>query len=143
MEITVQGPDAPEDLETLVEWFAAEPELRGLIKPAPAVPSELELGGLPTTLIAEAVGGGGALTVLAGSLKALFGQPRGAKLRLSVTRTDGTKFELDADRVRKKSVPELTAQLLSAADDAAAEADQDAGAHDADDSAADDFAAEQ
>jgi hypothetical protein len=124
-EITVEGPDATEDLEALVEWLGAEPQLRGLIKPAPAVPAEGELGGLPTTLIAEAVGSGGALSALAMSLKSFFGQPRGSKVRVTVKRPDGTTFDMDLDRVRKKSVAELTAQLLSAADagDAANTAD--------------------
>jgi hypothetical protein len=46
-------------------------------------------------------------------------------VRVTVKRPDGTTFDMDLDRVRKKSVAELTAQLLSAADagDAANTAD--------------------
>jgi len=111
--ISVEGSDRVEDLEALAAWFAEESELRGLIKAAAAVPDAGELGALPDALLA-AVGGGGAVSVLAGSLKAFFSQPRGAKVRLTVTRPDGTRVELDADRVARTSVPELARQLLDA-----------------------------
>jgi hypothetical protein len=35
--IAVSGSEQVSDLEALSEWFAAEPELRGLVKPADAV----------------------------------------------------------------------------------------------------------
>jgi hypothetical protein len=111
VEITVQGPERLADLEALVAWFGDEPDLRGLIRQADAVPTGGELGAVPDTLVA-AVGSGGAVTALAASLTGFFGQTRGAKVRLVVTRPDGTKVELDADRVKRKSVPELTAQVL-------------------------------
>lgn len=130
VEITVQGPERLADLEALIEWFGAEPDLRGLIKPAGAVPTAGELGALPDTLTA-AVSGGGALTVLAASLKGFFGQSRGAKVKVTVTRPDGTKIELDADRVKRKSVPELTAQMLGAGAGADADADAAGGMRDA------------
>lgn len=98
-------------MEALAAWFGDEPELHGLIEQADAAPSGGELGAVPDTLVA-AVGSGGAVTALAASLKGFFGQTRGAKVRLVVTRPDGTKVELDADRVKRKSVPELTAQVL-------------------------------
>lgn len=111
--ISVEGSVQVEDLESLAAWFDEEPELRGLIKPAGVVPDPGELGALTDALLA-ALGSGGAVSVLAASLKAFFSQPRGAKVRLTVTREDGTRFELDADRVARRSVPELARQLLSA-----------------------------
>lgn len=111
--ISFEGSDRVEDLEALVAWFGEEPELRGLIKPAAAVPDAGELGALPDALLA-AVGAGGAVSVLARSLKAFFSQPRGAKVRLTVTRIDGTRVEVDADRVARRSVPELARELLGA-----------------------------
>ena len=120
VEITVQGPERMADLEALVGWFNNEPELRRLVKLAEVVPAPGELGAPSDTLIAT-VGSGGVLTVLAASLKAFFDQPRGAKVQMAVTRPDGTKFERDADRVKRKSVPELAAQLLNAASADAAE----------------------
>ena len=109
--ISAKGPGQAKDLESLVVWLDLEPQLRGLIKPAAAVPAAGELGALADTLVA-AVGSGGAVSVLAASLRAFFSQPRGARVRLTVTREDGTKFELDADRVARRSVPELARQLL-------------------------------
>jgi hypothetical protein len=101
------------DLEALAEWFAAEPELRGSVKTAPVVPGPGELGAVADVLVAT-LGAGGAVSVLAASLKAFFSQPRGAKVRIVLTRTDGSRIELDADRVKVASVPELTAQLVAA-----------------------------
>jgi hypothetical protein len=114
--ISVKDAEPLADLEALTEWFDLEPELRGLVKPADAVPGVGELGALSDALIA-AVGSGGAVTALAASLTALFSQQRWAKLHLLITRTDGTRVELDADQVSRKSVPELTELLLHAEPD--------------------------
>jgi hypothetical protein len=111
--ISASGSGQVEDLEALTAWFDEESELRGLIKPASAVPDSGELGALPDVLLA-AVGSGGAVSVLAASLKSFLSQPRGAKVRLTLTREDGTRLELDADRLARRSVPELVQQLLGA-----------------------------
>jgi hypothetical protein len=108
---SAEGSEPLADLEALAAWFDLEPELRGLIEPATAVPRPRELGAIADALIA-AVGSGGAISVLAASLKTFFAQPRGAKVRLTVTRADGSRWELEADRVAGVSVPEL-ARLLS------------------------------
>ena len=111
--ISADGSGRLRTLEVLAAWFDEESELRGLIKPVAAVPDPGELGAISDTLLA-AVGSGGAISVLAASLKAFFSRPRGAKVRLTVTRADGTRLELDADRVGRRSVPELARQLLAA-----------------------------
>lgn len=111
--ISAEGPGQAEDLASLAAWFDLIPGLRGLVKPATAVPAAGELGALADALVAAA-GSGGAVSVLAASLKAFFSQPRGAKVHLTVTRADGTRLELDADRVARTSVPELARQLLGA-----------------------------
>jgi hypothetical protein len=123
IEIAVTGSEQVEDLEALDRWLRDEPELRGLIERAPAIPGHNELGAFSDALVA-AVGAGGALSVLASSLKVFFAQPRGERLHLTVTRADGSKAELDADRVRHKSVPQLV-QLLLETDPADADADTD------------------
>lgn len=125
--ISVDGTDDNADLEALTRWFADEPDLRGLVKPAPAVPSQHELGAVTDILMAT-FGAGGAGAVFAGSLKTFFAQPRGAKVRLVWTRPDGTKLELDADRVKRFSVTELTEQMLEASQAAALGATQEAAA---------------
>ena len=65
-------------------------------------------------VLVAAVGAGGAVSVLAASLKTFFAQPRGAKVRIVVTRADGSRLEVDADRVKADSVAELAARLLGA-----------------------------
>lgn len=117
IEISVTESSQVEDLEALDQWLRDEPDLRGLVKRAEAVPNPGELGAFSDALVA-ALGTGGAISVLASSLKVFFSQPRGARVHLTVTRADGTKAELDADRVRPKSVPELTRLLLGTEADA-------------------------
>ena len=109
--ISATGSDQLEDMEELAAWFNQEPELRGLVKAAPSEPAAGELGSWTGVLVA-AVGSGGAASVLAGSLKAFFSQPRGAKVHLTLTRADGTRVVLDVDRAKRATVPELTRQML-------------------------------
>ncbi|GAA1969769.1 effector-associated constant component EACC1 [Catenulispora subtropica] len=111
ISIAVAGDDDASDLEALADWLAAEPDLRGLIKVARPVPRPHELGAVVDVLVA-AVSTGGAVSVLAGSLKTFLSQPRGAKVRIVVTRADGSTIELDADRVKVTAVGELTDKLL-------------------------------
>lgn len=111
--ISTEGSNKVEDLEALAAWLDQEPELRRLVKPTAAVPDPGQLGVLADGLVV-AVGAGGAVSVLAASLKVFFSQPRGAKVRLTVTRHDGTRLELDADRVTRGSVTELAQQMLAA-----------------------------
>jgi len=113
ISIAVDGADDAADLEALGQWLAAEPQLRGLIKTVPATPRPDELGTAADALV-MAVGAGGAVSVLAASLKTFFAQPRGAKVRLVVTRADGSRIELDADRLRQSSVAGLAEQVLGA-----------------------------
>jgi hypothetical protein len=124
IQISVKDADQVEDLEALDQWLRDEPELRGLIERSAAVPKPGELGALSDALVA-AVGAGGAISVLASSLKVFFSQPAGARVHLTVSRPDGTTAELDADRVRRRSVPQLVKLLLEAGSDAD-DADDDA-----------------
>jgi hypothetical protein len=109
--ISTQGSEQLADLEALSEWLDDEPQLRHLVEPDRAVPSTGELGAVADGLTV-AVGTGGAITVLASSLKVFLSQPRGQRVQLKVTRSDGSSVELSADRVRDVSVAELAQVLL-------------------------------
>ena len=114
--ITTIGSGRLADLEVLTRWLADEPELRGMIEPREAVPRPGELGALADVLVA-ALGGGGAISVLTGSLKTFLTQPRGQHVQITVTKPDGTIVELNADRVRTKSAHDLTELLRAVTDD--------------------------
>jgi hypothetical protein len=94
--------DEPEaalaELSELSGWLGQESALRGLISPAPAVPAPGELGALADALVV-AVGGGGAISVLAASLKAFLARPRRSDVRIVVSTPDGRRVEVDAKRV--------------------------------------------
>lgn len=96
--MSVQGGEPTEELGALADWLAQESELRGLVTPAPAVPGAGELGALSDVLLVT-VGSGGAISVLAASLKAFLAQPRRSDVKIVITGADGRKVEIDAKRV--------------------------------------------
>ncbi|MEZ0115498.1 hypothetical protein ABH920_009537 [Catenulispora sp. EB89] len=99
IDLSVQGGEPGGELAELADWLAQEDELRGLVKPAPAVPAARELGVSSDVLVA-AVGSGGAVSVLAASLKAFLSQPRRSDVTIVLTAPDGRRVEVDAKRVR-------------------------------------------
>lgn len=110
VQLSVQGDKPVEGLEELSDWLRLESELRGLISSGAAVPGPGELGALSDILMV-AVGSGGALSVLAASLKTFLAQPRRSDVRIVVTSPSGRRVELDAKRVG--NVEELLRQTLS------------------------------
>jgi hypothetical protein len=96
--LSVEGADPVDGLAELSDWLAQEPELRGLIAPKTTGPEPGELGALADVLVA-AVGSGGAVSVLAASLKAFLAQPRRADVRIVLSTPDGLRVEVDAKRV--------------------------------------------
>ena len=97
--LSVEGDHPFEGLAELSDWLRLEPELRGLISPAPTVPGPGELGG-PADALVVAVGSGGAISVLAASLRAFLVQPRRSDVRIVLGTPDGRRVEIDAKRVR-------------------------------------------
>jgi Effector Associated Constant Component 1 len=75
------------------------------------VPGEGELGALADVLVV-AVGSGGALSVLATSLKAWLAQPRRSDVRIRIQRDDGQTVEIDANRIDGEHVDALIRQAL-------------------------------
>ncbi|MFJ1898701.1 MULTISPECIES: hypothetical protein [unclassified Streptomyces] len=95
LRLWVEGADPVEELEDLDDWLSQESDLRGRVKPAPAIPAAGELGGLPEVLIAT-LGAGGVASALATSLGAYLSQPRRRAVRIKVKGPQGQEVELDA-----------------------------------------------
>jgi hypothetical protein len=98
LRLSVVGGDPVEGAAELLEWFRQEPVLRGLIKPAPGEPRAGELG-TALDVISVAVGSGGVVSALAGSLKVFLAQRRRAEVRIVIRRPDGRQVEVDAKHI--------------------------------------------
>lgn len=100
MELTVSSDagDSGDDLEELQEWLRQEPEFRGRVDLVEHQPKPGELGVI-SDVLSIALGGGGALSVLAASLRSFFAQPRRSDLRITVRRPDGGSVEISASRI--------------------------------------------
>lgn len=94
----IEGPRETDDLRSLVAFLAAEPELRGRVELADLPPRPGHLGVVADAIVV-AVGSGGALTVLAGTVAAWV-QTRGAKIRIRIESATGGVAELDAEHVK-------------------------------------------
>ncbi|MFI5530517.1 hypothetical protein ACIA8O_18445 [Kitasatospora sp. NPDC051853] len=110
--ISVRGGDDPvHELRELDAWLNDEPELRGKVRPRAARPGHGELGA-PYDVLIAAIGSGGVVTVLAGSLHGYLTRPRGADVRISVSAPDGRSVEVEAQRV--EDVEALLRQVIAA-----------------------------
>lgn len=99
------------DLESLVDWLRRERELAGRIEFAPTMMREGELGA-PTEALVVAVGSGGAVSVLAASLKAWLSLPRRSDVQIRIQGGDGRVVEINASRVSEQRIDDLVRQSL-------------------------------
>ncbi|WP_406206024.1 hypothetical protein OH807_31995 [Kitasatospora sp. NBC_01560] len=114
VQISVTGERTATEAESLADWLRGEPGLTGVTLTG-AAPARGELGSV-LDLVTVAVGAGGAVSVLAASLRTWFAQPKRSDIRLKVRRPDGETVELDAKRVRGKDLKELEAVLRQVLD---------------------------
>jgi Effector Associated Constant Component 1 len=105
------GHSAADEMEDLDAWLRGEPELAGRVRSAHAAPRPGEMGTITDALVV-ALGAQGALTALAGSLRAWFAQPRRSKVSIKITAADGTVLEIDADRVRTPDLERVLERSL-------------------------------
>lgn len=98
VRVSVVGGDQVAGLESLDGWLRGEPELAGRVRMSAPRPGDGELGAV-TDVLMVAVGSGGALSVLATSLRTWLAQPRRSDIRLRVQGENGSVVELAADRV--------------------------------------------
>jgi hypothetical protein len=87
-----------DQVESLQDWLALEPELRPHVRAVGRAPIEGHLGSV-TDLLTVAVGAGGALSVLASSLRVWLNQPRRSDVHIIIHGSDGSVVEVDAKRV--------------------------------------------
>lgn len=106
------GPTAGE-LESLGGWLRGEPEFAGRVKFAGGTPKEGELG-TPQDALEVALGSGGAISVLALSLKGWLSQPRRADVKLKIQNGDKC-VELDARHVKDRDVQALVEKTFDVA----------------------------
>lgn len=97
--LVVTGADAVDGLESLTDWLLHEGDLSGRVRLVHREPEQDQLGSWGEVL-SVAVGGGGALSVLAGSLSVWLRQPRRATVRVAVAKPDGTKVEITGENLR-------------------------------------------
>jgi hypothetical protein len=96
----------PGDLtRSLRSWLVDRDELRGKVRLAAAVPPPGRLGAVVDTL-EVVLGAGGAASVLASAVVSWVRQQR-SDIRLTLTRRDGDKAELVANRMRAMDASEL------------------------------------
>ncbi|MFE4696354.1 hypothetical protein ACFRIC_04615 [Streptomyces sp. NPDC056738] len=96
--VTDQAGNAPstaDDLFLLRRGLAAEPELRGRVRPVPRAPEEGQMGS-GVELLAIAIGSSGAVSALVRSLPALL-KARRAAATAELTLPDGRSVKVTAD----------------------------------------------
>jgi membrane-associated two-gene conflict system component 1 (EACC1) len=102
----------PDMLQSLHNWLCNESELRGRIAAVDRTPRPGEMSGFSDVLVV-ALSSGGALSVLAASLRAWFAQPRRAKVTINVKTANGATISVDADRVTRPE--EIVREVLDRA----------------------------
>jgi len=113
--ISVAGTDPAGELESLSDWLRAEPELVGRVRLVGPEPDPIHLGALADVLTV-AVGAGGALTVLASSLRAWLSQPRRSDIRVLIHGAGDRVVEISGERVDSSGVEALLREALRGGD---------------------------
>jgi Effector Associated Constant Component 1 len=111
VEVRVVG-DSRSGAESLLEWLVREDAFRGRVQRSSGSVRPETLG---TSLdaLTVALGSGGALAVLARSLRGWLMQPRRATVRLELSRASGQRLKLHAENVRNlKELETLLEHLL-------------------------------
>jgi hypothetical protein len=101
------------DLESLQDWLGQERELTGRVRLSGSAPRRGELGTLVDVLVV-ALGSGGAISVLAASLKNWLSLPRRSDITIKIDRADGSSVTIDAKRVaaRQADLESIIRQAL-------------------------------
>lgn len=111
VQISLSGDTSTTYLESLSDWLKDEPKFTGRVRLVGPTPQEGELGAA-TNAVLVMLGSGGALSVLASSLKTWLSQPRKSDVRIRIERGDGKSIEIDAKRVDDVNIEALLNQTL-------------------------------
>src|SRR5260370_40515747 len=97
VRVSIVSGNQSDELESLDDWLQAEPALSGKTRLSKPVPQQGDLGSLADALVVS-VGAGGALSVLAGSVRAWLSQPRRANGRIRLRGEGGRTGGISAGR---------------------------------------------
>jgi|ERR1035441_3682657 hypothetical protein len=111
VRVSIVSGNQSDELESLDDWLQAEPALSGKIRLSKPVPQQGELGSLADALVV-AVGAGGALSVLAGSLRAWLSQPRRSNVRIRLRGEGGRTVEISAERIDAQNIETLVREAF-------------------------------
>ncbi|TQL90834.1 hypothetical protein FB559_8148 [Actinoallomurus bryophytorum] len=115
VRIRVQPDDDVQALESLADWLRGEPDLAGRVRLASSEPREGELGALAEAVVVG-VGSGGAISVLAASLKTWLAHPRRSDVRVVLEGPDDRKVEIDVRRAKSADIERLVRTILDGRD---------------------------
>lgn len=115
VRVQIQASNELEALESLADWLRGEPELAGRVRFAVPEPQEGEMGALTDALVV-AVGSGGAITVLATSLKTWLAHPRRSDIRVVLRSGKNQTVEIDAKRTTADDVERVVRALMKTRD---------------------------
>lgn len=101
-------------ITSIQDWLRLEDDLRGKVVAQRAPIARHEMGAAVDAL-GIALGGGGALSVLAASLRVWFAQPRRSDVIVRIKTASGATVEIDAKRVANAEA--LIAAALAARPD--------------------------
>lgn len=104
------GPDA---LFALLDWFDHDDDLRGRVQPVSARPVEGQMSGGVTEGLRVGLGTSGIGSALLRSLTSYLTYRR-SDVRITLTRSDGTRIDIDATRVDSAQVLRELRTLLNA-----------------------------
>jgi hypothetical protein len=99
------------DLESLHDWLQQDSAFSGRVSFRAPQPSPTELGTL-VDVLTVAVGTGGAVSILASSIKAWLTLPRRSDIRIRIHSQDGTEVDFSADRVDGRHLESILSQAL-------------------------------
>lgn len=111
VRVSIVSGNQSDELESLDDWLQAEPALSGKTRLSKPVPQQGDLGSLADALVVS-VGAGGALSVLAGSLRAWLSQPRRANVRIRLRGEGGRTVEISAERIDAQNIETLVREAF-------------------------------
>jgi hypothetical protein len=113
-DLRVSGGDQAKEVADLWEWMRAERGLAGMVRPVWSPPREGQLGGV-VDVLAVALGSGGAMTALAGSLTAWL-KTRRPDVTVTITTAKGSA-SVGVHNATTDQVLPLLQQAFGALDD--------------------------
>ncbi|MGW0359217.1 effector-associated constant component EACC1 [Nocardia nova] len=110
-ELMIRADGGQDELLALLDWFGHDEALRGRVRPVSAPTCRGHMNAGVDEALGVALGAGGIASALAKSLTAWVTHRR-SDVKLTLTRNDGTRLEIDAARVDSPQVLRELRDLL-------------------------------